>query len=786
MTAHIRKELILDNLNCAHCAADIEQQVKDLKDVANASMNFATKTLTVEIPPQVGFEQVLIDTNLIIKRLEPDVTVHEKRVVVAPARKTVILEGLDCAHCAARIERAVQDIAGVSTATVDFASQKLTYEIAHRFEAEQVAAEVAATAIGIEAGLKLIEPEAVLAEAVAEEPLLEREKIIRLVAGVVLYVLALFNLLNFGGQLTLYLAAYFLIGWDVLSKAVRNISRGQVFDENFLMALATVGAVAIGEYPEAVAVMIFYEIGEVFEKMAVGHSRRSISALMDIRPDYANLLIDGELRKVSPDQIAVGDQIVIKPGEKIPLDGQVVSGDSLLDTAAITGESMPRPVQVGDAVLSGSINKNGLFTMTVTRTFGESTVSKILDLVQNASSHKAPTEKFITRFAHYYTPAVTYFALALAVIPPLILPGATFTDWFYRALIFLVVSCPCALVISIPLGFFGGIGGASRQGILIKGSNYLEALKDVDTVVFDKTGTLTEGQFKVVDSHSAVGTESSLLEWAALAESSSNHPIAQSILAAYGRPVAKEQISEYHEIPGYGVRAVVAGRVIEAGNARFLQESGVTAAASVESGTQVHIAVDSQYQGYLVIADAVKPDAQAAVGALKAAGVRKIVMLTGDTQVVGEQIAAELGIDEVRANLLPDQKVAELERLEQEKTGKGKLVFVGDGINDAPVLARADVGIAMGGLGSDAAIEAADVVIMTDQPSKVAEAIRLARRTNQIVLQNIIFAFAVKFAVLAMSAGGIATMWEAVFADIGVAVIAILNAMRVLNGAVDR
>ena len=786
MTAHIRKELILDNLNCANCAADIEQQVKDLKDVTNASMNFATKTLTVEIPPHVGFEQVLIDTNLIIKRLEPDVTVHEKRVIVAPARKTVILEGLDCAHCAARIERAVQDIAGVSTATVDFAAQKLTYEIAHRFEAEKIAAEVAATALGIEADLKLVEPETAPIAALSEEPLLEREKIIRLAAGAVLYAVALFGLLNFWGQLILYLTSYFLVGWDVLAKAVRNIRRGQVFDENFLMTLATAGALAIGEYPEAVAVMLFYEIGIVFEKMAVGHSRRSISALMDIRPDYANLLIDGELRKVSPDQVIVGDQIVIKPGEKIPLDGQVVDGYSLLDTAAITGESMPRPVRVGDPVLSGSINKNGLFTMTVSRTFGESTVSKILDLVQNASSHKAPTEKFITRFAHYYTPAVTYFALALAVIPPLVLPGATFADWIYRALVFLVVSCPCALVISIPLGFFGGIGGASRQGILIKGSNYLEALKSVDTVVFDKTGTLTQGVFKVVNIHSETGTAENLLEWAALAESSSNHPIAQSIVAAYGRTIASERISDYNEIPGYGVRAVAAGHVILAGNARYLEESGLTVAATAELGTQVHIAVDGQYQGYLLVADAVKPDAQAAVSALKAAGVRKIVMLTGDTRAVGEQIAAELGIDDVRANLLPDQKVAELERLEQAKTGKGKLVFVGDGINDAPVLARADVGIAMGGLGSDAAIEAADVVLMTDQPSKVAEAIRLARRTNQIVLQNIAFAFVVKFAVLAMSAGGIATMWEAVFADIGVAVIAILNAMRVLNGAVER
>jgi Cd2+/Zn2+-exporting ATPase len=781
MTPTIKKELILDNLDCAHCAAQIEQQVQGLKDVTQASMNFATKTLTVEILPTIGFEQVLKDTNQIIKKLEPDVNVREKHLVMAPEKKTLILEGLDCANCAAKIERAVQDIDGVSSASVDFASRKLVFEINRRFAIAQIVQEVADTAVRVESGIKVVEPEQVKPVEEPEE-IIERAKMVRLGLGVVFYAAALITSFTGWLDLSIYLASYLLIGWDVLLKAAKNILRGQVFDENFLMGIATVGAFAIQAYPEAVAVMLFYEVGEFFEKMAVGHSRRSISALMDIRPDYANLKAGDEIRKISPDQVRVGELIVVKPGEKIPLDGRVAEGTSLIDTAAITGESIPRTVKPGDAVYSGSINKNGLFTVEVTKVFGESTVSKILDLVQNASSKKAPTEKFITRFAHFYTPAVVFFALAMAVIPPLVVPGATFTDWVYRALIFLVVSCPCALVISIPLGYFGGIGGASRHGILVKGSNYLEALKNVDTVVFDKTGTLTQGVFKVTKIKNMIGSEQNLLELAAYAESYSNHPIAQSILNAYGREIMKERISDYDEIPGFGIKAIIGGKTILAGNARFMLAEEITASDPAETGTVVHLAVNKSYMGYLVISDELKADAAQAIKRLKAIGVKKTVMLTGDSRLVGEQIGNQLGLDEIHAELLPDQKVSQVEQIEKSRSTKGKLVFVGDGINDAPVLARSDVGIAMGGLGSDAAIEAADIVIMTDQPSKVAQAILLARKTNSIVKQNIIFAFAVKAAVLIMSAGGVATMWEAVFADMGVALIAIFNALRVLNG----
>ena len=583
-------------------------------------------------------------------------------------------------------------------------------------------------------------------------------------------------------EFTLFLAAYILIGGDILLRAGRNIKGGQVFDENFLMSVATIGAFAIGEYPEGVAVMLFYQIGEEFQRAAVGRSRKSIAALMDIRPDYANLKIGENVKRVPPDEVPVGAYIAVRPGEKIPLDGVVADGRSALDTSALTGESLPRDVEPGSEVLSGSVNKNGALTIRVTKAFGESTVSKILELVQNASGRKSKAENFITKFARYYTPAVVFAAAALAVIPPLVLPGAGFSDWFYRALVFLVVSCPCALVIFIPLSFFGGIGGASRNGILVKGGNYLEALDNVDTVVFDKTGTLTQGILTVTDIVPADGfSADDILCFAAYAESASTHPIAVSILRAYGKPV--DMAGDIEEIPGRGVKARFQGKTILAGGSSLFAGLDLPNADAI--GAVVYVTLDGKYAGHLVISDTVKADSREAVAALRKAGVKRVVMLTGDREAAGEKTAEEIGLDGVFAELLPHQKVEKLEQLECSKTSSGKLVFVGDGINDAPVLARADIGIAMGGLGSDAAVEAADVVLMTDEPSKVAAAIQIARKTKAIVRQNVIFALGAKAVVLVLGAMGMAAMWAAVFADVGVAVIAILNAMRAMRVAPD-
>ena len=581
--------------------------------------------------------------------------------------------------------------------------------------------------------------------------------------------------------LILYLIPYLIIGWDVLWRAVRNIAHGQVFDENFLMALATVGALAIGEYPEAVFVMLFYQVGELFQSYAVDQSRKSITALMDIRPDYANMEgPDGQLEQVDPEDVAVGDTIVIKAGERIPLDGVVLEGSSTVDTAALTGESLPRRVESGDDVISGCVNLSGLLKVRVTKAFEESTVAKILDLVENSASKKAKAENFITKFARYYTPIVVLAAVALAFLPPL-LTSIQWVDSIQRALNFLVVSCPCALVISVPLSFFGGIGGASKDGILVKGGNYLEVLARTEIVVFDKTGTLTRGVFNVTAIHPDHCDQGQLLELAALAECWSDHPISRSLKEAYGREIDAARVSSVEEVAGRGVKAVVDGRTICAGNDKLMEDIGVSWHPCHRVGTTVHVASDGVYLGHIVISDEVKPDAKEAVAALKAAGVRKTVMLTGDAQAVGEDVAKQLGLDEVHTQLLPADKVERVEELLKEVSPKGALAFVGDGINDAPVLSRADIGIAMGGLGSDAAIEAADIVLMDDKPSKIAHAIRIARRTLSIVRQNIVFALAVKLLVLLLSAVGLVSMWAAVFADVGVSVIAILNAMRALK-----
>ena len=587
-------------------------------------------------------------------------------------------------------------------------------------------------------------------------------------------------------ELVLYCIPYLVVGWDVLRKALLGIKNRQPFDECFLMAVATVGAFALGDYVEGCAVIIFYQIGELFQSVAVGKSRQSISSLMDIRPDYANVEDeDGKLEQVDPDDVEVGTVIVVQPGERVPIDGVIVEGTSALNTAALTGESLPRDVQTGDEVISGCVNMTGLLKVRTTKEFGESTVSKILDLVENSSMKKARAENFITRFARVYTPAVCYGALALAFLPPIVLmlmgQPARFGDWIYRALTFLVISCPCALVISIPLSFFGGIGGASACGILVKGSTYLEELARTGIVVFDKTGTLTQGTFKVTGVHPADGiTDEQLVEAAALAESWSKHPISLSIKAAYGKEIDTSRVTDVEELGGHGVTAKVDGKPVAAGNARLMERLGLSAPAVSETGTVVHIAIDGRYAGCLLIADVVKPHSAEAIRALKAAGVRKTVMLTGDAEPVAKAVSAQLGLDEYHAGLLPGDKVDQIETLIAAKKSKENLAFVGDGINDAPVLSRADVGIAMGALGSDAAIEAADVVLMDDDPAKIALAMRIARRTLRIVYENIVFALAVKFACLLLGAIGMASMWTAIFADVGVMVIAVLNATRAL------
>ena len=613
----------------------------------------------------------------------------------------------------------------------------------------------------------------------------DKKRTIRLAVGAVVYAigmaLTVFAKLPTLAELAFLIVAYVILGWDVVWQAVKNITRGQVFDEHFLMSVSTIGAFAIGEYPEAVAVMLFYQVGEFFQSLAVKRSRKSISDLMDIRPDSATVKRNGVLQVVSPESVAVGEIIVVKPGEKIPLDGIVVDGESMLDTKALTGESVPRSIRKGDEALSGCINQSGLLTLKVTKSFGESTVSKITDLVENASARKAPTENFITTFARYYTPVVVGMAAVLAIIPPLVLGGG-WSEWLRRGFVFLIVSCPCALVISIPLTFFGGIGAASKRGVLVKGSNYLEALNKVSVVVFDKTGTLTKGVFEVANIIPAAGYQKEqVLEYAAQAESYSNHPIAKSILATYGKPIDQKQFSDFEEISGHGISVMVQGKKVLAGNSKLMESEKIAYAACDAAGTKFYVAADGSYVGCILIADEVKPDSKCAIAELKKIGVEKTVMLTGDDERIGKSVADELGLDAYYAQLWPDQKVEKLEMLDKQKRQGSKLAFVGDGINDAPVLARADVGIAMGGLGSDAAIEAADVVLMTDEPSKLVEAIDVAKATKRIVMQNIVIALGIKSVFLVLGALGMAGMWEAVFGDVGVTIIAVLNAMRILK-----
>ena len=706
------------------------------------------------------------------------------------------IEGLDCPNCAAKIERKINTLEGIKEATVDFLGKKIVVladEISENELVELIQTEVDK----IEDGVKVFVPKVQAGESSSEEEDTGKIKK-KLLIGGVLFVLGIFVPKTlFIPKLAVFLVSYLVIGGDVLLSAFKNILNGQVFDENFLMAIATVGAFAIGEYPEGVAVMLFYQLGELFQGIAVNNSRKSIVSLMDIRPDYANIKVGEGIKKVSPEEIKVGEIIVVKPGEKVPLDGKIVKGASTFDTSALTGESLPREAKAGDDVLSGFINKNGLIEIQVAKVFSESTVSKILYLMENAGSKKSKTENFITKFARYYTPVVVITALIVAIFPPLLIQGATFSDWIYRALIFLVVSCPCALVISIPLGFFGGIGGASRHGILIKGTNYLEVLNNLESVVMDKTGTLTKGIFKVTEVNAENNikindfqnnktelTKPLLLKYAAHIEKFSNHPIAQSIVAEYENSVSKVDenvVKDFEEISGFGIKVNINNHQFLAGNSKLMNLGNITFDKKENLGTAIYLAADGKYIGNILISDEVKEDSARAIKGMKENGVKEIVMLTGDNEAIGKNIAEKLGIDKVFTELLPNEKVEKLEEIYKTKSEKGKVAFVGDGINDAPVLARADLGIAMGGAGSDAAIEAADVVIMNDEPSKIVTAIKIAKKTKEIVWQNITIAFAVKIVVMALGLFGDATMWEAVFADVGVALLAVLNATRVLR-----
>lgn len=712
-----------------------------------------------------------------------------------------VLNGLTCFNCAVRIEQDVQELPYVEKVEMNFAVSKI---VVHGYskKVENITEELQQIADRIENGIKLerevkngVGAEEQTSDQYREDDLSEEAGDTylkrRFLPGVILFALAivLFEIPVVKVQLSgiplytewlLYGSSYLLIGGSVLMAAFRNIKRGQVFDENLLMSVATIGAFAIQEFPEGVAVMLFYMIGEMFQDKVVDHSRRSIKNLMDIRPDYANLKQDAEIQKVNPKVVQIGDIIIIKPGEKVPLDGEVLEGCSMVDTSALTGESVPRKVESGEEILSGMINKDGLLTVKVTKEYGQSTVSRILELVENATGKKAPTEQFITKFARYYTPVVVYAALSIAVLPPIFLPGASFSEWIYRALVFLVISCPCALVVSIPLGFFGGIGRASSQGILVKGGNYLEGLNNVNQIVFDKTGTLTKGEFAVNKLKAYNGfSQEEVLTKAAYAESHSTHPIAKSIVEAYKKNIDNEKIEDYQEISGHGIKAVIDGHEVLAGNIKLMAKKDINCQEVDEVDTIVYLAIDKKYAGYITISDELKKDVVKTVKDLKEVGVQKLTMLTGDRKAVADRVARRLGLDSYYAELLPDQKVEKVEELLSNQKKKDKLIFVGDGINDAPVLARSDIGVAMGGLGSDAAIEAADVVLMTDEPSKLVTAIKIARRTRQIVWQNIILALGIKGIVLIMGAFGIATMWEAVFADVGVALLAVLNAMRI-------
>ena len=785
----MKKELMLGGLTCAHCAETIGEVVKNINGVQRSHMNFVSKKLILEIDSCYDEDEVIKEVIQLIDSIEPGLDIQ---VVTSKQKKVnkedIILGGLTCAHCAEVIGDRVQSIDGVKNSHLNFVNKKLTLEIDSDINKDKVINSVIELIDSIEPGLDIQVQNK--SESAKEIKKVEKKKdnskkdLFKIIAGVLVFIFAFYQeATGIEGRYSLivFMVSYILVGGDVLYKALRNIKTGRIFDENFLMTVATVGAISIGEPSEAVGVMLFYKIGEYLQELAVGKSRKSISDLMQIRPDVANLKVGNSLKVVDPEEVEIGDYIVVKPGEKVPLDGLVVEGNSMVDTSALTGESVLRTVNKGDELLSGFINKNALLTVQVTKDFSESTVSKILDMVENASSKKSKTENFISVFSRYYTPIVVTLAALLAILPPVFIKGALFSEWIHRGLIFLVVSCPCALVLSIPLSYFSGIGVASKHGILIKGSNYLEALRYVDTVVFDKTGTLTEGVFDVVKVKSVGVSEDELMKFASIAEANSNHPIAKSILKYYDKQIDLNKIEEYEEIAAHGIKAKYENSTVLAGNEKLMKTNNIKIERSTEIGTIVYVAVNNKFVGYIVIADKIKEDSKDAIKKIKEQGIKKTVMLTGDNKDVADSVAKRLKLDKVFSNLLPNEKVEKIEELYLSRSEKEKIAFVGDGINDAPVLARVDVGIAMGGLGSDAAIEAADIVIMTDEPSKIAQGIKISKKTYKIVWQNIIFALAVKVIVLILGAAGMASMWEAVFADVGVALIAVLNAMRIMK-----
>lgn len=727
-------KLVLSGLNCANCASKIEAKVNKINGIKNASLNFSTTVLTVEIHEEREKNSIVNEIKLIVKKLEPHVKVIEK---------------LD--------NKVIDSNKAKCTSSCCSNSKYENHEEEHHGHTHEIKENNNGFLGYVKDNLLLI-------------------------IGAIVYVIALAyksneNLLSF----MLFGISYLIIGGEVILSAIKNILRGEIFDENFLMSIATIGAFFIGEYPEAVAVMLFYQIGEVFQGYAVNKSRKSISSLMDIRADYANVLRDGKEVKVSPEEVFIGESIIVKPGERVPLDGIILEGTSFIDTSALTGESVPREVTIGNEILSGSINNNGVLKVKVYKESRESTVARILELVENASNKKAPTEKFITKFAKVYTPIVVAIAVLVAIIPPIIIKDATFSEWIYKALSILVVSCPCALVVSIPLGFFSGIGAASKKGILVKGGNYLEALKDSEVVVFDKTGSLTKGVFEVTEINAKNITKDELLEITAMGEIHSNHPIAVSIAKAYGKDINKDEIKDYKEISGHGIEVTIREDDVLLGNSKLMEMNNINYDNIDSIGTIVHVAINGEYKGNIVISDEIKENVKEALSELKDVGIKNTIMLTGDNKNVADKVAKDIGIDEVYSELLPGDKVSKIEDILSKKNSKGKVLFVGDGINDAPVLARADIGVAMGGIGSDAAIEAADVVLMKDKIEEISEAIRVSRRTNKILWQNIIFSLGVKVIVMFLVVLGLTNMWAAVFADVGVTLIAVLNSMRIIR-----
>lgn len=752
--------LILSGLTCANCANKIETKVNNMNGVKEATLNFTTSTLIIELNGERHDDDIILEAKSIINKLEPGVKVFNKN-----ESNIIPKEVNKCTSDTCSIENKNEkenhthdknhshnNFRGESHEHSSEKPHEHSHDHSHGHSHDHSNGE----AVSLKENMRLI-------------------------IGAIVYAIALISTEGSILSVVLFALSYVLVGGEVVLTAIKNILRGEVFDENFLMTVATLGAFFVGEFPEGVAVMLFYQIGEVFQSYAVNRSRKSITSLMNIRADYANVLKDGKEEKVNPETVNIDDVIIIKPGERVPLDGIVLDGTSFVDTSALTGESVPREVSTGEDILAGFINTNGVLKVKVTKNFKESTVSRILELVENASNKKAPTEKFITRFARIYTPIVVFSALALAIIPPLVIKDASFYDWIYRALIFLVVSCPCALVVSIPLGLFAGIGGASRKGILVKGGNYLEALKDVNTVVFDKTGTLTKGVFKVTEINNVDIAKEELIKIAAISESLSNHPIAQSIIKEYGKEIDSNELSDYEEISGHGIKVTINNSQVLIGNYKLMEKFKIKYNNINSIGTIVHVAINNEYKGNIVISDEIKEGSKSAIEGLKAIGVSQTVMLTGDNKSVGEKVASLVGVDKVFAELLPGDKVEKVEDLIKNNSTEGKVIFVGDGINDAPVLARADIGVAMGGIGSDAAIEAADVVLMKDDPEALVTAIKVARKTNKILWQNIIFSLGVKVLVLLLGAFGIANMWEAVFADVGVTVIAVINSTRCLK-----